>query len=580
MRVVAVLLFVACALGANAMSRDAVMERELAAEELADAADAAAEADVDIAAAAAAETEADVDAEADAEVTGGNCMTTAGLNMIKSFEGFYPKQYKDVAGIPTIGYGTLCRDNLIRCPGPVTEPVAAQVLSRDLLKKYGPCVSSSVKAPLNNQQYSALVSFAYNAGCGALATVAKNNKLDKASGANYAAVPANMLKYNKARVNGVLQVVRGLTNRRNAEVALFRSTAVSACMPGAALRSGAPVLRATPITQYAECKALGGTCQTAACGGSIVRNKCGPGAPTCCVPKPATPVTPTPVTPTPVTPAPAPAGANCMSVAGLAMVKSFEGFYPNEYKDVAGIPTIGYGTLCRDNIIRCPGPVSEATAAAVLGAELVKKYSGCVRSAVKAPLNNNQFSALTSFAYNAGCGAASNVIKYAKLDQPNASLANYKVVPSRMALYNKARVKGVLQVVRGLVRRRAAEGALFVSTASAQCMAGAVLKSSAPVAAGAAAAAPAKKRRALNTAHSVFNLRAGEVDLPSGTQVTYGGVPNSTHKKIVAMADIAPDVHGHDNPRKNRGPVGRWSKRAQREAKDEPVQNLVISVQI
>lgn len=573
--VVAVLLFVACALGgaANAMSRDAVMERELVAEELADAEAVAleSEADVDVAAEAA--------VDADAELMGANCMTTAGLNMIKSFEGFYPKMYRDVAGIPTIGYGTLCSDNLIKCPGPVTEPVAAQVLSRDLLKKYGPCVSSSVKAPLNNQQYSALVSFAYNAGCGALATVAKNNKLDKTSGANYAAVPANMLKYNKARVNGVLQVVRGLTNRRNAEVALFKSTTVSACMPGAALRSGAPVLRNTPaITQYAECKALGGTCQTAACGGSIVRNKCGPGAPTCCVPKPATPVTPTP---TPVTPTPAPAGGNCMSVAGLAMVKSFEGFYANAYNDVAGIPTIGYGTLCRDNIIKCPGPVSEATAAAVLGAELVKKYSGCVRSAVKAPLNNNQFSALTSFAYNAGCGAASNVIKYAKLDQPNAALANYKVVPSRMALYNKARVKGVLQVVRGLVRRRAAEGALFVSTASAQCMGGAVLRSTAPVAAGTpAAVAPAKKRRALNTAHSVFNLRAGEVDLPSGTQVTYGGVPNSTHKKIVAMADIAPDVHGHDNPRKNRGPVGRWSKRAQREAKDEPVQNLVISVQI
>jgi GH24 family phage-related lysozyme (muramidase) len=29
----------------------------------------------------------------------------------RSFEGFYPRRYLDVAGIPTIGYGTLCRDN-------------------------------------------------------------------------------------------------------------------------------------------------------------------------------------------------------------------------------------------------------------------------------------------------------------------------------------------------------------------------------------------------------------------------------------------------------------------------------------
>jgi GH24 family phage-related lysozyme (muramidase) len=79
----------------------------------------------------------------------------------------------------------------------VTEPAAAAVLAKDLLTKYGPCVDRSVKAPLNNNQYSALVSFAYNAGCGALDSVAKNTGLNVATGRNYNAVPTNMQKYNK-----------------------------------------------------------------------------------------------------------------------------------------------------------------------------------------------------------------------------------------------------------------------------------------------------------------------------------------------------------------------------------------------
>jgi len=223
--------------------------------------------------------------------------------------------------------------------------------------------------------------------------------------------------------------------------------------------------------------------------------------------------------------------------------------------------------------------VSESTAAAVLGADLIKKYSGCVRSAVRAPLNNNQFSALVSFAYNAGCGAAANVIKAAKLDQSSSAAANYAVVPSRMALYNKARVKGVLTVVKGLVRRRAAEGALFASNANAQCMAtpAPVLKSGAPV----VSVAEKKKRRHRYyeaarreplTAHRLFNLRRGEVDLPSGTHITTTGIPNATHKRIIARADIAADVRSHhNNRRKRRGPVGKWSKHDQHTAKKHKV---------
>jgi len=347
---------------------------------------------------------------------------------------------------------------------------------------------------------------------------------------------------------------------------LFNSAAASSssCMAGSVLRaSAATPVGATSNAAFAACTSIGGRCGTGSCAGTLVRNKCGKGAEVCCVPRAAD--TPSP-SPAPVSPS-----SNCMSTAGLAMVKSFEGFYAKQYKDVAGIPTIGYGTLCSDGLIRCPGPVSEPDAARIMGADLVKKYSGCVRSTVKAALNNNQFSALVSFAYNAGCGAMTNVAKYAGLDRTSG--ANYAVVPSRMALYNKAKVKGVLTVVRGLVRRRAAEGALFVSTQSANCMPQS-LRSSVP---GAAAPVvlpgqPKPVERPYD-ARDLFNLRRGEVDLASGTEITIPERPNGTNQKIVARADIADRIRSHSHVRQNRGPVAKWSKAAQKAARFVKVQN-------
>jgi len=294
------------------------------------------------------------------------------------------------------------------------------------------------------------------------------------------------------------------------------------------------------------------------------------------------------------------AGAsNCFSTAGLAMVKSFEGFYPKMYKDVAGIPTIGYGTLCSDKLIDCSKRVTEPVAAAILAADLLKHYGPCVASAVKAPLNNNQYSALVSFAYNAGCGALQSVAKATGLGR--AVGANYAGVGARMKLYNKAHVHGVLQPVAGLTRRRAAEANLFNSKAAATCIAGStaspVLKSAAPSpsvmagrttrraaakaarkaakAARKAAKAARKAFRALKKAkkakkpapygaRELFNLKRGSVDLPSGTVLAPGPFPpNSTPHKRVAKADIAPTLVGR---RRNRGPVGKWSQKAQRAA--------------
>ena len=81
-------------------------------------------------------------------------------------------------------------------------------------------------------------------------------------------------------------------------------------------------------------------------------------------------------------------------------------------------------------------------------------FAAGVRKLIKRPLNDNQFSAFVSFAYNVGLGGFA---KSSALRAANAG--NFDVVPSKLALWNKNDGK----VMRGLVNRRAAEGQLFLS---------------------------------------------------------------------------------------------------------------------
>lgn len=102
-----------------------------------------------------------------------------GLNLISSFEGWSSTCYQDSYGIWTIGYGHACQsdsDNLPSfgvtctagsCSGSLTAEQGLQVLHQDMAE-FESCVKSYVTVPLTNNQFDALVSFAYNTGCGAL----------------------------------------------------------------------------------------------------------------------------------------------------------------------------------------------------------------------------------------------------------------------------------------------------------------------------------------------------------------------------------------------------------------------------
>jgi GH24 family phage-related lysozyme (muramidase) len=160
------------------------------------------------------------------------------VELIKSFEGIVdgdPRTvnldaYLDPVGIWTIGWGHAVRfrgqflrgaDNrgIARAlyPGGITRAQAEALLRGDLVD-YASNVLALVKVPVNDAQFGALVSFAFNVGVGALAQSTLLRRLNARDGAGAA---DQFLVWNKGRKNGVLVELPGLTRRRRAERAMF-----------------------------------------------------------------------------------------------------------------------------------------------------------------------------------------------------------------------------------------------------------------------------------------------------------------------------------------------------------------------
>ena len=136
------------------------------------------------------------------------------------------------------------------------------------------------------------------------------------------------------------------------------------------------------------------------------------------------------------------------SQKGLDLIKSFEGLRLSAYKDVVGVVTIGYGTTSG---VKMGDTITKERAEELLR-EDVKRFEGYVDRLVKVPLTQGMFDALVSFTYNLGPGALE---KSTLLDQLN--LGDYDGAAEQFDRWTKAGGK----VLSGLVRRRAAERALF-----------------------------------------------------------------------------------------------------------------------
>ena len=165
-------------------------------------------------------------------------MTEEGLELIKQFEGFRARAYRDAVGVWTIGYGhtSMAGAPEVRPAMEITAEEAANILRRDV-DSFARGVRDAVKVPLTDAQFSALVSFAYNVGLGNLR---KSSVLAAVNRGDFTVVPRRLQLWTKA--GG--RVLPGLVRRRAAEAAFFASQAGAAPLP-------APVEQpvAKPVTQ-------------------------------------------------------------------------------------------------------------------------------------------------------------------------------------------------------------------------------------------------------------------------------------------------------------------------------------------
>jgi lysozyme len=139
-----------------------------------------------------------------------------GLDLVKHFEGLYLTAYKDPVGIYTIGYGHTGlkhRDGTVYPGRKITKSEAEQLLRYDL-GVFEKRVSDLVSVPLNDNEFSALVSFDFNTGGLATSTLLKKlNSGDRSGAAN------EFLRWTRA--GG--KVLPGLERRRKSERNLFLS---------------------------------------------------------------------------------------------------------------------------------------------------------------------------------------------------------------------------------------------------------------------------------------------------------------------------------------------------------------------
>jgi lysozyme len=136
-----------------------------------------------------------------------------GLNLIKQFEGLRLTTYRCSAGVLTIGYGHTGSD--VKEGMTITQAQAEELLKNDV-KRFEIGVSTlTAGIPLTQNQYDALVSFAYNVGLGAFQSSTLLKKLRE--NPKDPAISTEFAKWNKA--GGA--VVAGLTNRRAQESQLY-----------------------------------------------------------------------------------------------------------------------------------------------------------------------------------------------------------------------------------------------------------------------------------------------------------------------------------------------------------------------
>lgn len=149
-------------------------------------------------------------------------VSAKGLQLIKNQEGFHNgTSYKDQKGVWTIGYGhTGQLDGKPIGPGMKISRERAEELLKTDVARFEKAVNNSVRVPISQNMFDALVSLCYNIGPGAFAS---STVVKKLNAGDYKGAAEAFKLWNKVEVKGKMVESEGLTRRRKTEMDLFSS---------------------------------------------------------------------------------------------------------------------------------------------------------------------------------------------------------------------------------------------------------------------------------------------------------------------------------------------------------------------
>lgn len=138
-------------------------------------------------------------------------------NLIKSFEGLDLNAYLDTGSVPTIGYGSTMykTGEKVKIGDQISLEQAQLLLEWEIDNKAKVINSLLSNNTVNQNQFDALVSFAYNVGVGAFSSSTMLKKIK--ANPNDISIRNEFMRWNKD--NG--KTVKGLTNRRAKEADLY-----------------------------------------------------------------------------------------------------------------------------------------------------------------------------------------------------------------------------------------------------------------------------------------------------------------------------------------------------------------------
>lgn len=144
----------------------------------------------------------------------GQNITYTGLDLIKYYESFRGKAYYDVVGVLTIGYGSTGNDVI---KGMIINREYAEKLLRKDVTRFESHIKRSIYRIILWNEFDALTSFTFNVGYrikGQLQIFVNNGNIN--------GVVSKLMLYNKAKVNGIYIILKGLTRRRTSETILYK----------------------------------------------------------------------------------------------------------------------------------------------------------------------------------------------------------------------------------------------------------------------------------------------------------------------------------------------------------------------